>query len=112
MCDLINKNKLIEEIKENDWMWLASKEEKEMVIHLIKRQPGHVSDTNVGNKWIPCSERLPEKTAYYLVTIKGFKRPMYAWFMKTEKTWQYLNSQVLIDNVVAWMPLPPIYKGE
>jgi hypothetical protein len=107
MSDLISRKALLEEIKESQWGWFS----REMLLLMLENQPS-VTDTNAGGKWIPCSERLPEKTTYYLVTTRGFKIPMYAWFMKTEKTWQYLNSQVLIDNVIAWMPLPPIYKGE
>lgn len=31
---------------------------------------GSVTDTNVGGKWIPCSERLPEKRDWYLAVFK------------------------------------------
>lgn len=53
-------------------------------------------------RWIPCSERLPEKKGFYLVTTEeretatmGFYEDI--WF-KTEK-------------VIAWMPLPKAYEG-
>lgn len=69
-----------------------------------------------GNKidWIPCGEQMPILTAYYLVTIKGFSRPMYAWWISTEKKWYYLNSTKEIQDVTAWQPLPAPYqpKGE
>lgn len=68
----------------------------------------------VSQDWIPCSKSLPFTTGYYLVTIKGFNRPMYAWWLSTEKIWHYLNSTKVIDDVIAWCELPAPYqpKGE
>ena len=39
MSDLISRSALIEEIKQNDFSWLKDEKEKEMCIHLVKRQP-------------------------------------------------------------------------
>lgn len=64
------------------------------------------------NGWIPCSDKMPLTTGYFLVTIKGFSRPMYAWWLSTEKKWQYLNSTKEIDDVIAWQPLPAPYQPE
>lgn len=67
------------------------------------------------NKWIPCSERLPEEEGKYLVTgIKGVvymaeyvtgtikEQPISMW-------WRIGGSK---SNVIAWMELPPAYRGE
>lgn len=63
------------------------------------------------NRWRPCSvQKYPSITGYYLVTRKGFNRPMYAWWIWTEKKWQYLNSNTEIEDVIAWMPLPKPYE--
>ena len=69
-------------------------------------------------EWIPTAERLPEDEQVVLVqdtngTIWIWKylgenleyRGPYQW-MDDNEVWQ------LIDEVVAWMPLPPAYKGE
>lgn len=73
-----------------------------------------VTDTNVGCKWIPCSERLPkieeEPSEYakdvgrtFLVTYKdGFVCECVFW----------KNENKFDEDVVAWMPLPEPYKGE
>lgn len=61
-------------------------------------------------KWIPCSERLPEKECLCLVTIKkkngGYK-------VNTE-LYSYDNYGIggfwTFDYIVAWMPLPEPYK--
>ena len=50
MSDLIRREKLITEIKENRWGWFS----KEMLLLMLENQPS-VTDTNVGSKWIPCS---------------------------------------------------------
>lgn len=63
--------------------------------------------------WIPCSERLPEASGKYLVTIKwsddsGEEHTNIntSWYKEPyDAGWEWSN----ID-VVAWMPLPEPYK--
>lgn len=63
-------------------------------------------------KWIPVSERLPEHSGNYLVTIADsnyengqvFK---ISWFYPSDHRWSFKNA-----NVLAWMPLPEPYKAE
>ena len=78
-------------------------------------------------RWIPCSERLPEKNGRYLVT-RGLKACNSIWNrvyivnytdlmgLKAEKIWWDGNVGKSdfepIDDVIAWMPLPEPYKGE
>lgn len=71
-------------------------------------------------KWIPVSERLPEKTSKYIVTIgiNRFGFGMYdevsiatyniksGWFCVED------NKDTVIGEVIAWMPLPAPYKAE
>lgn len=53
-------------------------------------------------RWIPCSERLPEKHGGYLVTAKeGYV-----------STALWVGSNEYWKNVIAWMPLPEVYKLE
>lgn len=61
------------------------------------------------NRWIPCSERLPEKDGKYLVTHRKFG--------KLEATWNIFYggdhaSWLWNDEIVAWMPLPEPYGEE
>ena len=91
-----------------------------------------VTDTNVGGKWIPCSERLPEKRDWYLAVFKepdtGFIGLPYiadylmgnhtayttkdGWIIK-DCTDRYDCESLYHKNLecVAWMPYEP-YKGE
>lgn len=76
-------------------------------------------------KWIPCSERLPEKSGRYLVT-RGLNACGAVWNrvyiinysdlmgLKSERIWWDGNvgksDFKRIDDVTAWMPLPEPYK--
>lgn len=70
------------------------------------------------NGWIPVSERLPEiKMPYeecYLVTDGRF-----CWmaYLSSEKEWVFAEctnckNKINWTDVVAWMPLPKLYKEE
>ena len=112
--DSISRSVLIDKLQK----WKFANEERgydtakdlvQEMIDLVKEQLPEA----VNGGWIPCEERLPSTTGYYLVTIDGFNRPMYAWWIWTEKKWYYLNSQKEIEDVIAWQPLPkPYVKGE
>ena len=54
-------------------------------------------------QWIPCSERLPERTGYYLVTGRqgAVNKRLY------QDGYWYGNW-----TVIAWMPLPDPWEGE
>lgn len=70
-------------------------------------------------KWIPCSEEMPEKNGYYLVSrcdslvnqIPTEVYPAVLYFEKP-KIWLYSpRSFNMIENyyVIAWQSLPPVY---
>lgn len=77
-------------------------------------------EPKIENRWIPVTERLPEKTSKYLVTVGinffGFGMndevsvAIYnikdGWFCAEE------NKDTIIGDVTAWMPLPEPWKGD
>ena len=75
-------------------------------------------DTNVPDKWIPCSERLPEEEEYILLSFAnytGLDIGRYENDGENDKFYpgdeeETYASYGLIVN--AWMPLPEPYKGE
>ena len=62
------------------------------------------ADEKINGGWIPVSERLPEKDAFYLVTEKIGRVRTYVFHKgNSEEYWKRC--------AVAWMPLPEPYKG-
>lgn len=58
-------------------------------------------------KWIPVTERLPEKGTFALVTFGEFRETAVDLYIEAEKQWYYCG-----DDVIAWMPLPEPYREE
>lgn len=59
-------------------------------------------------RWIPVSERLPEKEGLYLVSVKNEHDRRYSktcWFHGDDNWFAR-------QDVIAWMPLPEPYKAE
>ena len=104
-------------------------------IEIINGQPQVANDTNVGSrrewyqkgyqdglnadKWIPCSERLPSESNYYMACIYNadvddfdFRK---TWFAHVddydieESEWRELYD---FEEVTAWTNLPQPYKKE
>jgi len=65
------------------------------------------------SRWIPVSERLPEKNVWVLVTVeqngKRFQEIMRRNIYNGE--WAD-NINFYTDEITAWMPLPEPYKAE
>lgn len=84
----------------------------EAIEEMINRQPQIVTDTNVGSKWIPCSERLPSAGRKVLLQTKG--NQMVVAFLDKKNKW-YVDSgdyfcTDLCAEPIAWQPLPESYK--
>ena len=67
------------------------------------------------NKWIPCSERLPEDSGDYIVWIKPDGEKPYVSVEDIDcdgmiKKWNTIYAHT--NEIVAWMPLPQPYKAE
>lgn len=61
--------------------------------------------------WIPCSERLPDKSGAYLTTYvfkHEDKKCLGIRFFNEE--YGFVGSSLI--NVLAWMPVPKTYKKE
>ena len=59
-------------------------------------------------RWIPCSERLPEENGYYLATIEiGLKIVDVVYFNTTSGFGFFMA-----DMITAWKPRPEPYRKE
>lgn len=61
-------------------------------------------------RWIPCSERLPEDEGYYFVTLgdDGFPDRDVEIVAMQDGDWDWNP----IEQVIAWKPLPEPWEGE
>lgn len=60
-------------------------------------------------RWIPVSQKLPDKYGIYLVTLNNHDTD-FCEFYPNDRTFG-MHGNVCYE-VTAWMPLPPSYKGE
>ena len=78
------------------------------------------TDNNVGHKWIPVTERLPDEEELVLILCKngarfvGYYGKQYCDFERRWRIKTALNSTKLLNlgRVTHWMPLPEPPKGE
>lgn len=66
-------------------------------------------------EWIPCSERLPEARESVILSTKEWTGEGCYWeTTKYHVIWKGYrwNATYWDDEVIAWMPLPPVYQGE
>ena len=77
----------------------------------IKLCEGSENDSKKSNKWIPVSEGDPAMGVDVLVcTSAGC---VYTSFLDSRDEWCFSEcGDVIIESVVAWMPLPEPYKPE
>lgn len=101
MNDLIYKQAAIDAAIEaaDDWDGGCSKERERFIRDALEELPSAQSE----QRWIPCSERLPEERGFYLTTTKD--KAVYC---------DYWNEDNFdrTEMVIAWMPLPEAYKED
>lgn len=67
----------------------------------------------ITQQWIPCSERLPKEEERVLVcSDKGDIEISMGCMFDSTGEFEWYTSGWKFGTVVAWMPLPPVWKGE
>lgn len=88
-------------------------EELNWIREIICSHMNDVTDINVLSNWIPCSEKLPEETEYYLVQLsKKLPNEDYADRVVVLYDGEEKVFMCYEKLIVAWQPLPEPYKGE
>lgn len=97
-------NRLIS-VSENDWVGFDTIDE---VLSGMPAEP----------RWIPVTERLPEKYGQYLVTLEDedYIRVMPLYYGRINSKDTFYDSaneygDIKCRRVIAWMPFPEPYKG-
>ena len=81
-----------------------------------KGMPNFSTAEEIEQGWIPCSERLPSESGYYLTTLRdvfGEIEICIAWFAHEDdyngsSEWREVTDE---DTVLAWQILPKPWKG-
>ena len=94
--------------------------------YLLDNGVTFATDNNVGSKWIPVAERLPEElpkagsawsevirpSVDVLVKIKGLKQLYTAWYSYSHNVWADVREEHNFTGVTHWMSLPEPPKEE
>jgi hypothetical protein len=96
--------------EKDDCFKLSGKIRKEWTDEIIKALPSAQPE----RQWIPCSERLPDKTDDYLCSYNGCAVVDICEYDPDRKEWGFFydGGWKVVSNVIAWMPLPEPWKGE
>jgi len=71
-----------------------------------------LEESPAGNEWIPCSDRLPEKSGLYLVTTPfDSMAPVCSRYFNKRGEQSFWSGHPM-NEVVAWQPMPEPWKGE
>ena len=100
MDDLISRQAAI------DAAWFLHPDDRDALRDTLKELPS-------AQRWVPCSERLPEGGRVVLVTEKGgfIRHCEYANYCDFQE-FQTVEEGLTVHDVIAWMPLPEPYKGD
>ena len=82
---------------------LEDGEDRRTFYEVIERQP----TIEPQPQWIPCKERLPEKTGPYLVTVRNWNTPQQVDYFSIYSGWMEY-----VGRVIAWMHLPEPYRED
>lgn len=98
MSDLINRQEAIEAIE-----MICNTPCNKYFVNAIKALPS-------ANQWIPCKESLPEVGKMVLTINFHFQCNVLS--ITEFETWHDWDDCFVNDYIIAWMPLPELYREE
>lgn len=102
---MIDEKKLLKEIKNrrNFWVSKASK-------YAETEDEINTDICDGKGEWIPCSERMPDRSGYYLATLKvsSISFVSIKYFNNFCFRWEDIGN----GKITAWQPLPEPWRGE
>ena len=77
---------------------------------MVMVDDGTVVPKNMVMRWTPVTDKLPEDDRPVLVTEKWSEDPFTAKYINGHWFDWYDNDCSEFDGILAWMPLPPVYR--
>ena len=68
-------------------------------------------DLPSAQRWIPCSERLPDESKWYLIS-NGLDSWVAIWSKENKEWLSVTGLDYTITDVVAWMEFPEAYRED
>ena len=115
--DLISRQAAIDAV--NEWLKLyvinRTMSNATSIQDILRQLPSAQPE----QRWIPCSERLPEESGQYLITVRYKHVDGYEDVYAEHGEWGNGKWDMFcfghcgeVESILAWMPLPEPYKGE
>ena len=108
MDDLISRRAAIDALCEEPEVWSGKDEYGQGLNNQWHYDVNALKNVPTAQRWIPCSERLPEKDGLYIVSVINDHNRIYSktcWYHGHEKWFAR-------QDVIAWMPLPEPYRED
>ena len=106
---LIDRDELLEILRIMQEVYFDRKIILGKVVEEVKRMPIIEPEP----KWIPVSERLPDKADFYLTSSKSKQYPDDPYEVYTHISFYACGEWACTNRTVtAWMPLPESYRGD
>jgi len=109
MNDLISRSELIKQLRDAENNAFNGFYKGLVKAHKI------VANMPSAQRWIPCSEKLPDETGTYLVTKRSNAYPVAEGvYIVGSACWTdtYAGKRYRDGYILAWMPLPEPYEVE
>ena len=109
---MIDEKKLIAEIKDyiEEYSGIDENGMHNLKLCAMMEALGLVEQQEKVGEWIPCSERMPDRSGYDLVTLKvsSISFVSIKYFNKFCFRWEDIGN----GKITAWQPLPKPWRGE
>lgn len=108
MADLIDRDVLMKEICGNECGSVCDEECENAMCNFYD----YIMDMPPANRWIPCSERLPENRERVLVCFRSGTVHIAVWYGDYDEkgawkvTSQFPTKLYRTDTIPKWMPMP------
>ena len=120
--DLISRQAVLDALKEHRALYCDNTPETFSKLSHVEKSRVDELDTAIATlvnlptiqpepHWIPVSERLPEKSANYLVTVRWYREDDIEISVYEYNAWhkEWNDGESCGQRVIAWMPLPTPY---